>query len=74
MGPTVTDREDLVDRLDSVSETLDTRELAPLFVFPNGDGEHVDSDGDPVPADDTGAAPGVFVLPNSVTDEWVDHE
>lgn len=70
----MTDREDLVDRLDSVSETFDTRELDPLFVYTNGDGEHVDSDGEPVSTDDTGAAPGVFVLPNSVTDEWVDHE
>ena len=68
----MTDRADLVDRLDSVSETLDTPE--PLFVFTTNDGDHVDKNGEPISPNENGRLPGLFVLPNSVTDGWVDHE
>ena len=66
----MTDRADLAERLDAVGEALDTRELDPLFVFTNGDGDLVDKHGRPLPEGKSGSLPGVFVLPNSVTDEW----
>jgi len=66
----MTERKDLAERLDTVSETLDTRESDPLFVFTNDDGDHVDKYGRPLPESENGSLPGVFVLPNSVTDEW----
>jgi len=66
----MTDRDDLAERLDAVGEALDEDGSDPFFVFRTEDGDYVDRDGNPVPTDENGNTPGVFLIPNSVTDKW----